>query len=145
MKKIILFMVTLLLISTINYAQTEKLLVENTHKVNSDNNNTSKINTLKNDLTATESKELDEVNIDTHLQNFQNSDNGINYLIKNSGYVTLKIFDNNGEEVACLVNRDQKPGSYFVNYSTVNLKRGIYKYQLSVNDIGDSPKLLLVR
>lgn len=60
--------------------------------------------------------------------------NGINYNINNSGFVSLKIFDGKGNEVACIISRTQKAGKYFANFSTFNLSSGIYQYQLSVND-----------
>lgn len=69
---------------------------------------------------------------------------GINYLVKENGFVSLKIFDIKGNEIATLVNRDQEQGTYFTNYSAMNLKKGIYTYKVSVDNKDSESKLLFV-
>jgi hypothetical protein len=58
---------------------------------------------------------------------------GVNYQVTKSGFVSLKIFDYNGNEVASLINRKQYTSNYFANFSTINLSSGIYKYSISLD------------
>jgi len=55
-----------------------------------------------------------------------------------SNFVTLKVFDVLGNEVATLVNQNQVAGSYTVSFDAAQLSSGIYFYKLSVNRDGSS-------
>ncbi|NOX65159.1 MAG: choice-of-anchor A family protein, partial [Chlorobi bacterium] len=46
--------------------------------------------------------------------------------------VQLKVYDILGREVAALVNKQQKPGYYEVNWNASNMPSGIYFYQIRV-------------
>ncbi len=124
--------------------QNEKLVANNIVKEKQFKKNELTEKSL-NQKKTTEIEEVKPLHIKTSLQDLQNANSGINYFIEKDGFVTLKIFNDSGEEIASLINREQKSGAYFVNYSTINLKRGIYTYKLSVNNIEQTPKLLLVK
>jgi hypothetical protein len=70
--------------------------------------------------------------------------NGVNYQVTKSGFVSFKIFDYNGNEVASLINRKQYTGNYFANFSTINLSSGIYKYSISLDDKSICSRTLFV-
>lgn len=82
-----------------------------------------------------------------------NTETTIKYLIPNSShsqskdniYVTLKIFDILGKEIATLVNEYQKPGIYSYQFSNVNLTAGIYFYQLKAGDFIQTRKMILMK
>jgi hypothetical protein len=81
-------------------------------------------------------------------QNFPNPFNpttSINYQIKEKGFVSLKIFDMLGTEVASLVNESQEAGSYSVEFNAADLPSGMYVYRLSTNNFVDTKKLILLR
>ncbi len=78
------------------------------------------------------------------IKNNYLSKQGINYFIKEKGFVTLRIFDHSGHEVANLINREQKAGSHYANFSAINLQPGIYKYCISVNDESICKRMLFV-
>jgi hypothetical protein len=65
-------------------------------------------------------------------QNYPNPFNGetrIGYSIQGTGsgeWVTLKVFDVLGREVATLVNTTQAPGSYSVTFDAAGLPSGVY-------------------
>jgi len=61
-------------------------------------------------------------------------DSSPNYVgIRNDNVnVTLKVYDLLGREVATLVNKEQKPGSYEVEFSGNKLSSGVYFYTLKV-------------
>ena len=92
--------------------------------------------------------------IETHInifvleQNFPNPFNPtttITYQIKEAGFVTLKVYDILGNEVANLVNETQEKGSYSVTFDASNLPSGIYIYSLRVNEFTQIRKMTLLR
>lgn len=81
-------------------------------------------------------------------QNFPNPFNPsttIKFKISNPGFVTLKVYDMLGREVAQLVNQDMTSGSYSINFDASNLASGTYVYQLNAGDIQLSKKMVLLK
>lgn len=81
-------------------------------------------------------------------QNYPNPFNPtttISYQIKEDGFVTLKVYDILGNEVADLVNETQEKGSYSVTFDARNLSSGIYIYSLRVNEFTQIRKMTLLR
>ncbi len=67
-------------------------------------------------------------------QNYPNPFNvytDISYELPESGFVSLKIYDATGREVAELVNSAQKAGKYSVQFNAQNLTDGLYFCTLS--------------
>jgi len=67
------------------------------------------------------------------LQNYPNPFNpstSIQYVISSTQFVTLKVFDVLGKEVAILVNEEKSAGSYDTEFNASHLASGIYYYQL---------------
>ena len=64
-------------------------------------------------------------------------------------FVTLKVYDILGNEVAALVNEEQEPGVYEVEFSTSsgirNLVSGIYFYQLKAGSFIETKKMILLK
>ena len=62
--------------------------------------------------------------------------------------VRLTIFDILGKEVTTLVNRQQNPGNYQVEFNTEELfqkfSSGIYFYRLNINDLTETKKMMLL-
>ncbi len=83
-------------------------------------------------------------------QNYPNPFNPstrINYELRNTNYVTLKVFDLLGKEVATLVNEKQNAGSYAVDFNSAefNLPSGIYFYTLNSGEFKETKKMVLVK
>ncbi|MBS1516376.1 MAG: T9SS type A sorting domain-containing protein [Bacteroidetes bacterium] len=83
-------------------------------------------------------------------QNYPNPFNPstrINYELKNTNYVTLKVFDLLGKEVASLVNEKQNAGSYAVDFNSTeyNLPSGIYFYTLAAGEFKETRKMILIK
>ena len=60
-----------------------------------------------------------------------NPETVISYQLLVNSFVTLKVYDLLGKEVAELVNDEQRPGKYKVNFSGKNLASGVYIVQYS--------------
>lgn len=81
-------------------------------------------------------------------QNYPNPFNPstvIKYQIKDSRFVTLKVYDILGKEVATLVNEKQTPGVYEVKFDGLGLSSGIYFYKLVTNNFSKTKKLILLK
>jgi hypothetical protein len=82
-------------------------------------------------------------------QNYPNPFNpstNIKYQIARNGFVTLKIFDIVGREVATLVNEYQKAGTYEKQFSINNtISSGIYFYKLHTEKFADVKKMVFVK
>jgi len=61
------------------------------------------------------------------------------------GFVSLKIYDILGREIATLINKEQKAGNYEVNFNASKLSSGVYFYKLQAGNFSQTKKLLLLK
>ena len=81
-------------------------------------------------------------------QNYPNPFNPstvISYQIPVNSYVSLKVFDLVGNEVAVLVNEMQNSGTYSVTFDAGKLSSGVYFYELRAGSYRAVKKLLLTK
>lgn len=86
-------------------------------------------------------------------QNYPNPFNPgtiIKFHIKDSRFVTLKVFDILGKEVATLVNEKLQPGTYKVpfsinKFSNDQITSGVYFYKLTAGDYIATKKMMLIK
>ena len=81
-------------------------------------------------------------------QNYPNPFNpstNLEFGISDLGFVTLKVYNASGKEVATLVNETKTAGYYTVNFNASNLSSGVYFYSLSVNNFTATKKMLLLK
>lgn len=81
-------------------------------------------------------------------QNFPNPFNPvtiINYQLAMNNYVTLKIYDILGNEVATLVNEEQSSGYYKIEWDASSLSSGVYFYTILSGDFVSTKKMLLLK
>jgi len=84
----------------------------------------------------------------TLRQNYPNPFNPsttISYQLPTQSYVTLKVFDILGREVATLVNGVEQPGYKSVNFNADNLASGVYYYRLQAGNFIEIKKFVLLR
>ena len=84
------------------------------------------------------------------MQNYPNPFNpttNFEFRISSHGgeFVTLKVYDILGKEIATLVNERKLPGTYTVQFDAGNLSNGVYLYSLSVNGHTQTKKMLLLK
>jgi len=81
-------------------------------------------------------------------QNYPNSFNPstkIRYELPERSFVTIKVYDVLGEEVATLVNEEKSAGNYEVEFDAAGLSSGIYFYTLSTGNFLSTKKMILLR
>jgi len=74
-----------------------------------------------------------------------NSSTTISYDLPEDDYVTLKVFDVLGKEVATIVNGFQRRKSYMIQFNAQALASGVYFYRLATTRFSDVRKMILVR
>jgi hypothetical protein len=81
-------------------------------------------------------------------QNYPNPFNpttNVQFSIIKVQFVTLKVFDLLGQEVATLVNEQLEPGTYNVDWNASQFTSGIYFYRLQTKGFTDTKKLILLK
>jgi len=82
------------------------------------------------------------------LQNYPNPFNPsttINYELPASNFVTLKIYDLVGKEVATLVNEKLDAGRYTATFNGSNLASGMYFYKITAGEFTFVRKMVLIK
>ena len=81
-------------------------------------------------------------------QNYPNPFNPttiIGYSIPKASFVTLKVYDILGREIATLVNAEKSFGNYNVEFNGSGLSSGIYFYKLQTGDYSSVKKMVLIK
>jgi len=65
--------------------------------------------------------------------------------ISNLGFVSLKVYDMIGKEVATLVNENLSPGTYKYNFDASGLTSGIYFYTLKADGFSETKRMMLLK
>jgi PKD repeat protein/predicted small secreted protein len=100
-----------------------------------------------------EYSEVINVNVEVPLdytleQNYPNPFNPnttIKYSIAEDGFVKIAVYNNLGEEVASLVNNNQKAGRYEVNFNASDLSSGVYFYLFKAGEFISTKKMILLK
>ncbi|MBI5216261.1 MAG: T9SS type A sorting domain-containing protein [Ignavibacteriae bacterium] len=81
-------------------------------------------------------------------QNYPNPFNPltiINYQLSIHNYVTLKVYDILGKEIATLVDGKQEAGSHSIKFDAKNLASGIYLYKLTVGSFTETRRMIVLK
>jgi photosystem II stability/assembly factor-like uncharacterized protein len=81
-------------------------------------------------------------------QNYPNPFNpktNFGFRIADFGFVTLKIYDVLGNEIATVINEEKPAGEYEIKFDGSNLPSGIYFYQLQAGSFVGTKKMLLLK
>ena len=82
------------------------------------------------------------------MQNYPNPFNPatkISYSIPVASFVTLKVYDVIGDEIATLVSEQKEAGYYEETFDASNLSNGVYFYELKANEYRAVKKLTLLK
>ncbi|MGA2667298.1 MAG: T9SS type A sorting domain-containing protein [Ignavibacteria bacterium] len=83
-----------------------------------------------------------------NLKNYPNPFNpetNISYVLKNSTYVKITIYDRLGREVSVLVDGQQNEGEHSIKFNASNLPSGIYFYRLKTTEKTEVKKMVLAK
>jgi hypothetical protein len=69
----------------------------------------------------------------------------IHYSFPSGDFLTIKVDNMLGQEVATVVNEEKGPGSYQVQFDGTGLSSGVYFYRLQAEEFVDTKKLVLVK
>jgi hypothetical protein len=81
-------------------------------------------------------------------QNYPNPFNPtttISYDLPERAHVKLTVYNILGQEVATLVNAEQEPGRYNVNFNASDLPSGVYFYRLEAGNFIEQKKMILIK
>ncbi|MCX8009598.1 MAG: T9SS type A sorting domain-containing protein, partial [Ignavibacteria bacterium] len=96
---------------------------------------------------------IDDLILYQNYPNPFNSTTTIQFRILHSTFITLKVYDILGREVATLVNEEKAPGAYNYEFSPTfggqspnsELPSGVYIYQLRTGPYSISKKMIFVK
>jgi hypothetical protein len=74
-----------------------------------------------------------------------NPETNIRYSIPKKDFVSVKVYNSIGKEVASYVNKIQDAGVYEVKFSGNNLSSGVYYYKLEAGEFRDTQKMILIK
>jgi hypothetical protein len=60
-------------------------------------------------------------------------------------FITIKVYDLLGREIATLVNQKLKPGTYEVDWNGSNYTSGVYFYKLETEEFTNTKKMVLLK
>ncbi|NWG28353.1 MAG: T9SS type A sorting domain-containing protein [Ignavibacteriaceae bacterium] len=102
-----------------------------------------------------ESQVVSSFTLEQNYPNPFNPTTNIGFRIADFGFVSLKVYDILGNEIATLVNEEFSPGEYEVEFSAksgftsggnaYSLSSGIYFYTLSAGEFIQTKKMILLR
>jgi len=88
---------------------------------------------------------LDNYLLDQNYPNPYNPSTTISYSIPKLTFVTLKVFDVLGNDIATLVNEYRPAGKYEVEFDASTMPSGVYFYQLKAGNYIDTKKMILMK
>ena len=87
----------------------------------------------------------DKYSLSQNYPNPFNPTTKISFAIPTSGFVSLKVYNITGQEVATLVSENMRNGAYSVDFNASFLSSGIYFYTLTSTNFVETKKMMLVK
>ena len=86
-----------------------------------------------------------EFKLEQNYPNPFNPTTSIQYAIGSRQFITLKVYDVLGNEIATLVNEEKPTGEYEFEFDGTGLPSGIYFYQLKCGNFIETKKMILLK
>jgi hypothetical protein len=74
-----------------------------------------------------------------------NPETKFDFAIPKNAFVTIKVFDLTGREVATILNKEMTAGSYTVTYNASMLATGVYFYKLTTSEFTDTKRMTVLK
>lgn len=86
-----------------------------------------------------------EVTLKQNYPNPFNPSTNISFILPKTGFITLKIFDVLGREIATIVNENLIAGPHTIRFDASNLSSGVYIYSLTSKDFTVKKRMTLIK
>ena len=97
------------------------------------------------DVNENVSLQPSEFSLEQNYPNPFNPSTTIKFSIPNEEFVSLKVFNSLGEEVAELLNETKPTGNYSVSFNASQLSSGVYFYKISAGNFIETKKMILMK
>ncbi|MGB5530147.1 MAG: YCF48-related protein, partial [Ignavibacteriaceae bacterium] len=88
---------------------------------------------------------VNEFKLEQNYPNPFNPSTSLQYAISNRQFVSLKVYDVLGNEIATLVNEEKERGVYSVTFDASNLASGLYLYRIQAGSFTKTKKMILIK
>ena len=96
-------------------------------------------------INNTNSANINDFRLEQNYPNPFNPTTNLEFGISDLGFVSLKVFDASGKEVAVLVNENKPAGRYSVTFDGSELSSGIYFYKLESSGFVETKRMVLLK
>ena len=86
-----------------------------------------------------------EIRLDQNYPNPFNPSTTISFGLPFRSFVSLRVFDLTGREIASIVSEELSPGSYTLRWNAEQLASGVYFCRLTAGSFSETKKLVLLR
>ncbi len=86
-----------------------------------------------------------EFKLEQNYPNPFNPNTIIKFQIKDSRFVTIKVYDILGREITTLINEKKSPGIYEVSFDGSNFASGVYFYRIQAGDFVRVKRMVLIK
>jgi hypothetical protein len=88
-----------------------------------------------------------EYKLEQNYPNPFNPTTQINYSVKENSFISLKVYNLVGQEIATLVNSNMQAGNYSINFdvSEYNMPSGVYFYRLNADNYTETKKMIVTK
>lgn len=83
--------------------------------------------------------------LDQNYPNPFNPTTNVRFNVPKNSFVTLKVYNMLGQEVATLVNKELNAGTFEADFNAANLASGSYVYRLTADGFVQSRKMILMK
>ncbi len=115
------------------------------YSITNPENHVSELDNSNNGETLTETTLPTEYSLSQNFPNPFNPTTKINYDLPSANFVTLKIYDLTGREVATLVNENLNAGRYTATFNGSSLASGMYFYKITAGEYSVVKKMVLIK
>ncbi len=96
-------------------------------------------------VTGNENEVPDNYALSQNYPNPFNPVTKIDFVLKKSGFVSLKVYDFIGREISEIVSKEMDKGGHSVTFDASGLSSGVYFYRLEVNGFTQTKKMTFVK
>ncbi len=88
---------------------------------------------------------LKDFSLSQNYPNPFNPSTNISFSLAHPSFITLKVYDVLGKEVASLIDEEKSPGTYDINFNAQNLSSGVYYYRIKAGSFSETRKMILMK